>query len=904
MNQLSILKMLFMQEYPGITDCILTEEDLWAKIEAYKVKVQQLTALGVFNSLSEVPSQEEWIEFENMIRAEISLEFNFGDSLTDDSNKPWVHTIANRQYWNKYKSLLEEKGWFKRVIKDIDSVTEDILDQCGDPNETDLPWQRRGLVIGDVQSGKTAVFTGLINKASDAGYKVIIVLTGILETLRNQTQSRLEKEYVRNISQRPVACLTSIESDFNINATATNNFSFNTVNGPVLFVVKKNLSVLKALTLWLTKFNYDGRYVDYPLLLIDDEADNASINTRKDGEDPTRTNKQIRELLKLFKNATYVGFTATPFANVFIDSSDPGSPEADLFPSNFIRTTSIPNNYFGAEKMLGENELEEDGVEYKRSPYLCEIEDAEPYLPLKHKNGYVPYALSPSLKEAIRQYLLCNAIMDLRSGLENSHRSMMVNVSRFTCVQNEVSVLVENYVDQITDAVRIHGKSPLAIRNPQLFDLKVTFDKHYQNCGVSWESIQDVLYDAIKGIEVFVVNTSALSKEHHLNYEENKKQGLRAIVVGGMAIARGVTLEGLCVSYLYRSTIYSDTLMQMGRWFGYRLNYQDLCRVWLSSQTADFYRQTALATNELKALVGQMKKANLRPQDFGLRVRQSPDALLMTSRNKMRHSKRVTFSSSWNGYFTEVTNLLANERDNNLQASKELIHEMHKHGCTEEVVGYRKVFRNVPKELIASFINKFNIHPHHYQLAKYDDNEHGLANFILGTDIDKLQKWDVVIDGLKGSDLTTSVELGCSQPINCIRRHAIINDNGRQTEIKVVGGHIGGSDLESITLSDSLLNKIKENPDQSKVNSRLTFRKLRQHPLLILHPMMLYHADKQSADGNKFASENLIFEDPTITFAISFCNFEGSGPRSKVTYLVTDQWLKDRFGSDYEQEEE
>ena len=159
------------------------------------------------------------------------------------------------------------------VIKDIDAVTDDILDQCGNPNDCSQPWQKRGLVIGDVQSGKTGVFTGLINKASDAGYKVIIVLTGVLESLRRQTQERLNTDYVghaggNNVSivnsDRMPFTLTSVEADFNKRVKSNVDFSFNSHKEPVLFVSKKNVSVLEAIIKWLKKTNMKGQYVHAP----------------------------------------------------------------------------------------------------------------------------------------------------------------------------------------------------------------------------------------------------------------------------------------------------------------------------------------------------------------------------------------------------------------------------------------------------------------------------------------------------------------------------------------------------------------------------------------------------------------------------------------------------------------
>ena len=908
--------LLFYKANQDLTSSLIDEETLNEKLECFKERYNTLfhhIDPNCFPALSE----SVWEKIFEQIRAEVSVKYEYGSTLSDGSMEPWVNacwqSLPERKYWEAYKNKLFYKGWLRTTVGDIDRVTDDILDQCGDPQNNFEPWQRRGLVIGDVQSGKTAVYTGLINKAADAGYKVIIVLTGVLETLRQQTQSRLDDEFIGRSSREDIAVrggaveaasFTSVHSDFKRSFGKSNNFSFSSISGPVLFVVKKNVSVLKAVHDWLKKYNYDGTWVDYPLLLIDDEADNASINTRKDEEDPTKVNNEIRRLLRLFKNSTYVGFTATPFANVFIDSEE----DEDLFPKNFIRVTNIPTNYFGVQTMLGDNQLSDDSIEYERSPYLCEIDDGEQCFPLKHKKGFAVIQINESLRKAINQFLLCNAIRDLR-GHQNTHRSMMVNVSRFKEVQNDVMDLVEDYLDEAIKNVKVHGASPLALRNKTIAALKNTFDEDYSDCGQHWGDVLGCLYDAIKNIRVYAVNTTRRAKSRPLDYVGEKEVGLRAIVVGGMAIARGVTLEGLCVSYLYRSTVYYDTLMQMGRWFGYRNGYGDLCRIWLSETTADYYRQIARATEELKASVYQMKEAGLTPEDFGLRVRQSPDALLVTSRNKMRHSKSVSLKTSYSSYFTETTHLYEDANQDNWSVAIKLVQEIIRLGIEEESIGGKKLYRRVPKELVAEFIDTFKVHPHCYQLADYDDKENGVANFVLNTDVNKLQFWDVAIDGIKPKESSVSVDLGCKNPVYCISRSARISGAGLKNEIIYERNRIGGSDIEGITLSDEQVQSISNNSSHSgRSVKRLAFRRIRERPLLIVYPTMLYQSKPKADRKEHFQPENRIADTPFISYGLSFCEFSGSGSLcSTVNYAVNQTWIKKYLeidDYDYDDEDE
>lgn len=744
---ISMLLKLFFQINPGIDDSIIEPEELDTRIEQF----DKLISGGALNALNISANRQTVLRTIEEIRSRVSVKFTLGTTLSDGIQERWVAECwsSNPQYyWKRYKECLKEKDWSSKVIRDIDTVTDDILDQCGNPQISVCPWQRRGLVIGDVQSGKTAVFTGLINKAADAGYRIIIVLTGMLETLRRQTQGRLDAEFVGkpsgNYAEKhegkaigvglidskhiPVSC-TSVDADFNKKLRGTLNFPLASANEPLLLVLKKNRSVLVSVNKWLKDKNLDGQYINRPLLLIDDEADNASVNTNKEDQDPTKINEQIRILLALFKNATYIGFTATPFANVFInpDVDVSGDTPDDLFPRNFIRTTNIPSNYFGVPEMLSDTDFSEE-VSYEKSPYLCRINDAEHDLPLKHKKDFKLKCLWPSIKTSIQQYLLINTILDLSKLDAVRHRSMMINVSRFTQIQNDLSDLVADYVDEIRDNVEVYGSSASADRNPIIRELRDTYTSSFPNSEFSWNEVLAALYESNKLVKVYVVNTSNYSKQNKLDYEGNR-YGIRAVVIGGLAIARGVTLEGLCVSYLYRSTAYYDTLMQMGRWFGYRPGYQDLCRIWLSETTADYYRQIARATAELKVEVGRMKDAGMSPRDFGLKVRDSPDALLITSRNKMRSGKPVVLRTSFSSYFVETVQLRRVDNDGNIKAVREFVSTLKKAGCAENETAFKKrlIFRNVPKEFVADFVEHFEVHPRCYQLAPSVGGERGMS---------------------------------------------------------------------------------------------------------------------------------------------------------------------------------
>lgn len=913
-SKILALKMLFMKNYG--TDKTYTEEELDEIINKIKL---------IANSLN--VSEALWSSFVSEIKRNISVKVVVGDSITDGKAVPWVRDFwkeSDRYYWHRFETL-KKISLPIAVIKDIDAVTDDILDQCGNPNDCSQPWQKRGLVIGDVQSGKTGVFTGLINKASDAGYKVIIVLTGILETLRRQTQERLNTDYVGHLggnnvsivnSDRMPFTLTSVEADFNKRVKSNVDFSFNSHKEPVLFVLKKNVTVLEAVIKWLKKTNMKGQYVHEPLLLIDDEADNASVNTRKDDEDPTAVNHKIRDLLALFKNATYVGFTATPFANVFINPDYVEGVSQDLFPRNFIWTTSIPDNYFGVQRMLGVDDINDES-DFVDSPYLCRISDAATVLPLKHKKTQKITRIWPSLAEAIHQYILANAILDLRR--RNQHRSMLINATRFTNVQKELAEKVEEYFDQICEQL-IHVKSPGADRNPTIASLKGCFKRHYSSCEFSWEQIKAALPDAVKGVRVYVVNSSKEAKQRPLDYSVSKA-GVRAIVVGGLGVARGVTIEGLCVSYLYRTTAMYDTLMQMGRWFGYRDGYADLCRVWMTDMSLSYYSQIGRATAELKAQITKMRQSKRTPLDFGLKVRASPDALLITSRNKMRTSKQVTLRVQYSSYFVESTQLRVSDNEHNLNLIKNLVSaivEDKKVTQQRTDTGNRILFRGVPKELVAGFVEQFKVDPYCYQLYGFEEESSPMAEFICRNTIPKLQEWDVLIYDWSRSSADRSkrltLDLGGEIKVCCLRRHLSDIESLKNGKVVFERGRIAGKEAELGPLTKAEIAEIKEVSAKNKeleadnrIGERVLYREKRNRPLLILMPVALY---KHATEGEKDFNEDLLLsEDPIMAYGLSFCNFDASSDLARndhnsVTYKVNKTWIREYLDPEPDEDDE
>ena len=448
------------------------------------------------------------------VRANVTVQMAGEETFIEGGeHKKWLDSVradVDWFFWTRYEKYLRfDKKFPSAQIAALNTATDKILDFTGNPNSAEN-FSRRGLIIGEVQSGKTATYTALCAKAADVGYKVIIVLTGTLEDLRRQTQARLDFEFAGRKSQdfftkdvairnnfvgavkyghdKSIPQFTSVNFDFS--APLLNSFALDltNLNGTALFVVKKNKSILENLIKWLNQsVDFGANKINYSLLLLDDEADNASVNTNDPDEDPTAINGCIRAILNLFRQTTYIGVTATPFANIFINPFDEaGMLSDDLFPRDFIYALDVPNNYIGAEKIFG------DGGEYKN--FIVPIQtDVEEIFPKGHKTSLRVTALPESLCEAINYFLLVNAIRDLR-GEAKIHRTMLINVSGWQNVHAQTYDLVNARLLEILLDLRAYSglSADEAEKNSvHIAALRKVFDKFNleELCGVSWEKI-------------------------------------------------------------------------------------------------------------------------------------------------------------------------------------------------------------------------------------------------------------------------------------------------------------------------------------------------------------------------------------------------------------------------------
>ncbi len=776
--------------------------------------IAQLRGTPMFSGKIE---DEEAEELARLIEEKYGISMGLGAIVDAEDFRPWLHDARiNGEigdfYWSRYRKLLNLKGLPKSVIDATDEVTDRVLDRLGNPRNMSS-WSRRGMVVGHVQSGKTANYTGLICKAADAGYRLIVVIAGIHNNLRNQTQARIDEGFIgrdtgrlahANKAQRqkiigvgqfdqrefPVS-LTNTFKDFNKDTATSNTSQIGQYNVPVVLVIKKNSSTLKNLLEWLKEHsvNQGSQMVSQPMLLIDDEADNASINTAYARDEVTRINGQLRELLSLFHRSCYVGYTATPFANIFIDpDTDDEALKQDLFPRHFIIGLDAPSNYFGAQKVFLD----------ARDQHVRLIDDNEDVLPMAHKIDHPVDVLPDSLVHAVRAFIIARAIRNVR-GQQASHASMLVNASRFTDVQGRLRSRIADVVSVIRDAVAVDGgKGRAALRNGEIAALHEVWESEYAEAkDADWSAVQARLHEVLVAARVVEVNASKRSQA--LDYGQGGEHGVTVIAVGGFSLSRGLTLEGLTVSYFMRNSMMYDTLMQMGRWFGYRPGYEDLCRVWIPADGVGWYAHIHEAMDDLQAQLKRMELVKATPEQFGLAVRSHPESLIVTARNKMGSGREFPVKVELAGRLVETTRIRTDrvQLERNRRAGQDLAAAIAAQGLVAEHPSRGTVYESVPVELIRDFLRGFRA-----DAADPLTDPRLMIDYIDARAGTELKEWDVLFASAQKADATEGELAG-------VRMRAFsrfVSETGLSQDVLVISGtsrRVGSPGDERIGLSSN-----------------------------------------------------------------------------------------------------
>lgn len=886
----------------------------------------------------------------------------------------WSSAGQSRKFWKRYRDYMgDEKKIAPKVLARLDQLTDRILDQLADPEKHD-EFDKRGLVVGHVQSGKTSNYLGLITKAADAGYRIIVVLAGIHNSLRSQTQLRVDEGFLgydtitsRSFNESnnrigvgrydrdcPAQSLTSSapNGDFKKNLSDVGFY----LEGPTptVVVIKKNNAVLKNLIFWLgQKLGHDtpeGRVIDRrALMLIDDEADNASINISKGSV--SSINGSIRALLKLFRKSAYVGYTATPYANVFIPQPDDNEDLTkglkivannrdypigeDLFPRDFIINISPPSNYIGAEKFFGivnENNIyeektlpdQQDGPRNSIIHLYEPVSDHQPhdyfvesitehirevndrFIPDKHKLGdAMPSQLPDTLCTALMCFILACAARRLRNQ-SDEHNSMLVHVTRFVDWQNHIALLVEDELNTYKNYIELENRNFLAqlrsiweenfiTKTAEM--LNATDIDHGGMKASSWEEVQLELFPAVFKIQVRAVHGSKLlgglepANIEALDYYEHRNKGLSVIAVGGNKLSRGLTLEGLTISYYLRSSKMYDTLMQMGRWFGYRPGYLDLCRLFTTTDLVGHYKHITRATEEMRGEFDRMAQLRRRPDQYGLKVRAHDGVLTITAANKFRYKKMMSFSyagqleETWQFDKANTEVLLANFKRTQVFIAT-LGHptgprNSSKHTRLQQTVWYQRDNYNAITEYIRSY-GSDQPSFHTGLLADYIDRQ---------ARIGKLTNWTVAVVNNSFAKAENQVDFSGYQVGMSYRR----DDSGEGSRYyELVKSHIIGNfheyiDLDDLQLETALAQTQNDRKDVGKdldcehpSPARIRSNRAESNGLLLIYALNPKPAENQPAYLDK----------PIIGLAISFPEIEED---DKVIYAVNDVFQKELY---------
>jgi hypothetical protein len=700
------------------------------RTEARLLEIARDTAAMLTASAGTVPVHEVAIR----LQAEFDVWVPQAVVVSDPSDhEPWLEARRHQitfAYWNRYRILLE-RSLKPGAVEALDETTDQILGLMEDPQRAG-PWKNYGMIYGQVQSGKTANYTGVICKAIDAGYRVIVVLTSQHESLRHQTQERLDREFLGfntkftrssdvhsskiigvgalGLKSPDVICqaVTTRDTDFTADQLQGTPVNINEVR--ILVVAKKNARILNNLKQWLDQSDKSAGIIrGLPMLLIDDEADYASVDTKRPAKggvhsdpdhDPTAINKAIRDLLELFEQRAYLAYTATPFANIFIpNTTDHPEHGQDLFPHSFMIALEPPSNYCGPEMVFGLEDAA-SGDPREPLPIITEVTDQDTWIPDGHRKGYQPTGPLPAtLVTAVDAFILSTAVRQVRHrdyGIAGGHSTMLMHVTRFVDVQGEVARQIVDHLRTMADTWGDYGKPGTDLRARLRRLWTEDFEPTYASLAgrddvgdlvgprVSWADVEqlipDVIRDAAAGVKR--INGSAADV---LDYQSPTPATV--VAVGGDKLSRGLTLEGLSVSYYLRASKNYDTLLQMGRWFGYRPGYLDVTRLYTTPELIGFYVHITRANRELMELTTAVAAAGDTPRDVGMKILDGNENLRVTAAAKMRSSALLSIS-------------LAGQRAETLVMLKDKRAAARNYARLEQLIGRIVAYPEVPAGLL------------------------------------------------------------------------------------------------------------------------------------------------------------------------------------------------------------
>jgi hypothetical protein len=684
--------------------------------------------------------------------------------------KPWYPgPLADDPYWMPYAEFLEQqKHWPEDRLKVLDEASSKVIAFTNDPSHA--TFLTKGLVVGYVQSGKTTNYTAVIAKAADVGYRLIIVLSGIHNGLRRQTQERLAEQLLARKDDGWFT-LTSVDSDFEEQNTKAAAYLNQSGTGVTLCVVKKNHLRLERLIEWLRPAGQAGSFVDLPVLIIDDEADQASVDT-------ATINPQIRQLINLFDKRTYLGYTATPFANVLIDPS-----AEDLYPETFILSLPQPDGYFGTEKIFGreavEGESEATGSDLDGHDMVRIVPDdtVNQLRPSRRADtpDFAP-TMTKDLTAAVRYFWMATAARRCRG--DHEHSTMLVHPSMQTVVHEAYRAPLLRMQQDMVDALVDCDEAVVEqLRRQWEEESRKVPASQFGNRFIPFDDLLEHLPDVVSQTDVVLDNYRSRDR---LDYTGDP---VVAIAVGGNTLSRGLTLEGLVVSFFVRSARTYDTLLQMGRWFGFRPGYEDLPRIWMTKQLKEYFRHLATVEHEIRLDIKRYEEENIPPSEVGVRIRTHP-VLNVTA--KMGRAR--TAYASYGGRRVQTRYFRESDLDwlvDNLEAARTLVGDALRDGASMQDRGTGEVLlRNVDVRHVLRFVDNYQVH----------EDSPDLEPRLIHAYIEKenrrspqtLLSWTVAVMGSPVSDARHLVKLDEQVQVGTINRSKLKDSGGDKADIKTL----------------------------------------------------------------------------------------------------------------------
>jgi hypothetical protein len=678
-------------------------------------------------------------------------------SVYRDGRQTWYTgpDMDKDRNWPALKASLERKNFGEDNIAAVDDASTKIVALLEHPKQESF--QTKGLVVGFVQSGKTTNFTAVMAKAADRGYKLFIVLSGIHNTLRRQTQVRLVKDLI-DANPGLWHQVTSETSDFT--APPNPKALFASKGQSLLLVVKKNAAVLGKLRNWLTSA---GDSLDKcPTLIIDDEADQSTVATAK-------INPLLSEVLNKFPKVAYVGYTATPFANLLIDPSE----DKDFYPRDFIVNLPKPHGYHGTEVLFGRELLAGEDAEDLPGGYDMirivpddEVDDLKP----RNKKAVASFqpVVTPSLQASVEWFWLATAARRVRGG-GNPHSTMLIHTTTETAVHDDFKgPLLGLRLDMLR---KLDAEDDRTIER-----LRTVWDRETalvpaggelaeNEVKVPFDELRKQLRAVVRDTRVVIDNYRSTDR---LDYESGP---VTAIAVGGNTLSRGLTLEGLVSSLFVRAVSAYDTLLQMGRWFGYRPRYADLPRIWMTEELAGWFRHLATVEAEMRLDINRYMNTSETPMTFAVRLRSHPK-LSITAKAKMKSA--VLAHAAYGGTLVESRFFDVGPNGvewlaNNAAAARSLIAASAKSGISEPEPPRPEtaLFTQVPYQDILDFLQSYSFH------EKSSDGHRGRLVSYIGQRVRRgaLLRWSVAVVGNSKSDSeTASCRLGDDVVVRMVKR--------------------------------------------------------------------------------------------------------------------------------------